>query len=247
MKTDHGFLTIKNLSFSYQPKSKFVLRDFSCEIPLGSRIAILGLNGSGKSTFLNLLLGMLTPDSGSIKLQNSSTIQDLSSVNGAVGYLPQLENIPFDYLVHEYVMLGRLSHIPLFSVPNENDQDIVRKVLDSLKMADFYQKRLREISGGELQRVRLARILAQEPEIILMDEPATHLDIKNKRSLYKLINELSNEGKTLIYSSHDPLEISNTSDYCVLMSQTKETRLVATPDLKDLELLSEYFETELNM
>jgi len=247
MKTNQGFLSIKSLTFSYQPQAKFVLRNFSCEIPLGTRTAILGLNGSGKSTFLNLLLGMLPPDSGSIKLQDYSSRQDLSSINGAVGYLPQLENIPFDYLVHQYVMLGRLSHIPLFSVPDENDQNIIREVLDSLKMADFYDKRLREISGGELQRVRLARILAQEPEIILMDEPATHLDIKNKRSLYELINDLHNEGKTLIYSSHDPLEISDTSDYCVLMSQNKETRFVATYELKDSDLLSEYFETELRL
>jgi ABC-type cobalamin/Fe3+-siderophores transport system ATPase subunit len=242
-----GFLAIKNLSFSYNENAKYVIKDFSCEIPLGSRVAILGLNGSGKSTFLNLLLGMRAPDSGSIELRSSFTVQGLSSINGAVGYLPQMENMPFDYIVYEYVLLGRLTHIPLFSIPNENDRKIVLEVLNSLDMADFYNKRLREISGGELQRVRLARILVQEPEIILMDEPATHLDIKNKRSLYQLINELCSKGRTLIYSSHDPLDIAYTSDFCVLMSQSIKTRLVATSELLNSDLLTEYFETDLRL
>ena len=247
MNTNQGYLSIKNLSFSYKPTIKPVIKEFSCEITLGSRVAILGLNGSGKSTLLNLLLGMLAPDSGNIDLLNTSAPRSLSTLDGAIGYLPQMENIPFDYLVYEYVLLGRLTHIPLFSVPNEVDKKKVSDVLYSLKMADFYGKRLREISGGELQRVRLARILAQEPEIILMDEPATHLDIKNKRSLYKLINELCTQGKTIIYSSHDPLDIADASDYCILMSQSKETRLAVTSELLNSDLLTEYFETDLKL
>jgi ABC-type cobalamin/Fe3+-siderophores transport system ATPase subunit len=247
MITNQGYLSIKNLSFSYKSTQKSVINDFSCEILLGSRVAILGLNGSGKSTLINLILGTITPDSGSIEFFNSSATQYFSTLNVALGYLPQMENIPFDYLVYEYVLLGRLPHIPLFSVPNELDKKIVSDVLDYLKMADFYGKRLREISGGELQRVRLARILAQEPEIILMDEPATHLDIKNKRSLYVLINELCAQGKTIIYSSHDPLDIAEASDYCIIMSQSKTTRLVATSELLISDLLSEYFETDLKL
>lgn len=247
MKVKPGFLSIKNLSFQYKQTTKFVIKDFSCQIPLESRVAILGLNGSGKSTLLNLLLGILEPDHGSIDLIPTSPIRSFSNLNGAIGYLPQLENIPFDYLVYEYVLLGRLTHIPLFSVPNEKDKQLVSEVLDSLKMGDFFGKRLREISGGELQRVRLARILAQEPEIILMDEPATHLDIKNKRSLYQLINELCKQGKMIIYSSHDPLDIAEASDYCIIMSQSKETRLAATSKLLNSDLLSEYFETDLKL
>jgi ABC-type cobalamin/Fe3+-siderophores transport system ATPase subunit len=247
MIKDKDHLSIKNISFSYKEISKPVIKGFSCEIPLASRVAILGLNGSGKSTLLNLLLGILEPDNGSIELIISSATRSLSNLNGAIGYLPQMENIPFDYLVYEYVLLGRLTYIPLFSVPTEKDQKIVVEVLDSLKMADFYGKRLREISGGELQRVRLARILAQEPEIILMDEPATHLDIKNKRALYLLINELCRQGKTIIYSSHDPLDIADVSDYCILMSQSKETRLATTTELLNSDLLSEYFETALKL
>lgn len=245
MNTNRDYLAIQNISFSYTPNSNPVLKDFSCEIPLESRVAILGLNGSGKSTLLNLLLGIIEPDNGSIFLISSSATRSLSSLNGVVGYLPQMENIPFDYLVNEYVLLGRLPFIPLFSVPSEKDNKIVADVLDSLKMPDFYGKHLREISGGELQRVRLARILAQEPEMILMDEPATHLDIKNKRALYVLINELCRQGKTIIYSSHDPMDIADTSDYCILMSKSKETKYAATSDLLNSDLLSEYFETTL--
>ncbi len=246
MKIDK-YLSIDNISFSYKSTPSPLIYRFSCEIPRSSRVVILGLNGSGKTTLINLLLGVLQPDNGKINLINSAGIQNLSNLNGAVGFLSQMEIIPFDYLVNEYILLGRLPYIPMFSLPSGEDQQVVREVLETLKMPDFYNKRLREISGGELQRVRLARILAQKPEIILMDEPATHLDIKNKRSLYQLINELAEQGKTIIYSSHDPLEIAENSDFCILMSKIFPTRMISTFKLLKTALLSEYFETELKV
>jgi ABC-type cobalamin/Fe3+-siderophores transport system ATPase subunit len=240
-------IVINHLSFSYDRSGLPVINDFSCQIPLGSRVVILGLNGSGKSTLLNLVLGFLDPMNGEIFLNTKDKATKLSDLDGAVGYLPQIENIPFDYRVSEYILLGRIPFIDLFSNPGESDTNFVMDILELLKMSEFYGKRLREISGGELQRVRLARVLAQNPKIILMDEPATHLDIKNKRSLYKTINELSEKGTTLIFSSHDPFDIEEISDYCILMNKSLPTRLFETRKLKGNQSLSRYFEVELNI
>ena len=247
MTKKSGYIDINHLTFSYQKEGLPVLNDFSCQIPLGSRVVILGLNGSGKSTLLNLVLGYLEPMNGEISLITPSRSSNLSDLDGAVGYLPQIENIPFDYRVNEYILLGRIPFIQLFSNPVESDKKGVMSILESLNMSDFYGKRLRELSGGELQRVRLARVLAQNPELILMDEPATHLDIKNKRSLYETINGLSTNGTTLIFSSHDPLDIEENSDYCILMNKSLPTKLIETKKLKNTNLLSLYFEVEIHI
>lgn len=238
-------IAIENLVFKYGDGHEMVIEDFSCKIPLGKKVAVLGLNGSGKSTILNLLLGIFKPKKGSILLCNSSISHSLSNLNGEIGYLPQLENIPFDYSVKDYALLGRLPYIDLFSLPTEKDKQFVEDVLESLSMSDLINKKLREISGGELQRVRLARILIQDPEIILMDEPATHLDIKNKVSLYKLISHLSEQGKTIFFSSHDPIESMGYSDYCILLNKNRRTRLVKSDEPGLKALLSDYFETPI--
>lgn len=240
-----GSLEIRGLTFSFEKGEKPVIDDFSAEFPLGSRVAILGLNGSGKTTFMNLLLGLLKPESGTVLIRENSRVESLASLNGAVGYLPQMENIPFDYYVKEYILLGRLPYIPIFSFPTAIDEKLVTTVLEVLEITGLSNKRLSEISGGELQRVRLARILAQEPEIILMDEPTSHLDIKHRKSIYLLVNQFSQLGKTVIYSSHDPQEIVETSDYCVLMGKGRKTILEKTSSLAQSDLLSEYFETPL--
>lgn len=245
MKSEMNYLSIRDLKFGYEDELTPIINGFSCQVPLGSRVAILGLNGSGKTTFLNLLLGILRPISGDIHLKKNTKSNLLRNLNGAVGFLPQLETIPFDFSVEEYVLLGRMPYIQMFSVPSQTDKKIVKEVLDSLKMAVFLEKKLRKISGGELQRVRLARILAQNPEIILMDEPATHLDIKNKKFLYNLINKLSGEGKTILFSSHDPIDIPEISDYCVLMGKGRKPIFNDTRALILGNQLSEYFETPI--
>ena len=246
MTINTDYIDINHLNFSYRKEGLPVLSDFSCQIPVGSRVVILGLNGSGKSTLLNLILGYLVPTSGEVFFVSANGSSRLSEINGAVGYLPQIENIPFDYRVNEYILLGRIPFIQFFSNPGESDKKCVMSILESLKMSDFFEKHLRELSGGELQRVRLARVLAQKPEIILMDEPATHLDIKNKRSLYETINDLSTKGTTLIFSSHDPLDIEAISDYCILMNKSLPAKLFETKKIKSTSLLSQYFEIDLH-
>ena len=240
-------LYISELSFGYKNDSSKVLEDFSCQIALGSRTAILGLNGSGKTTLLNLLLGSLRPDKGEIILSRNSSTIPLNRLNGAVGFLPQIENIPFDYSVKDYVLLGRAPYIPKFGIPSIKDQTIVSVVLENLHIGEMRNKKLREISGGELQRVRIARILAQKPEIILMDEPTTHLDIKSKKYLYEIIYQLSTEGKTIIYSTHDPFDIKENSDYCILMGKNKKTLTKRTGKLLNGRYFSEYFEMAISI
>jgi len=247
MTYEKDFLSIKDLTFKYEQQIYPVIEGLSCQIPLASRVAILGLNGTGKTTLLNLILGVLKPDRGDIHLVKLSSRISPINLNGVIGYLPQRENIPFNYSVNEYVLLGRLPYIPMLALPVEEDNKVVASALAALNIQDLGEKMLSEISGGELQRVRLARILAQQPDIILMDEPATFLDIKNKKSLYKLINNLHCQGRTILFSSHDPLDVQEIADFCILMNKSKRTIMIDTPSLLKNNLLTEYFETPIRV
>jgi ABC-type cobalamin/Fe3+-siderophores transport system ATPase subunit len=243
----NDFLAISNLSFSYSESDLAVINQVNIKIPQGSVTSLLGLNGSGKTTLLLLILGYLLPNSGKIeyfKNQERYSIQDL---NGAVGYLPQQENIPFDYPVNDFIMLGRSPRIKLFNIPDDRDYEQVQLIQDFLGLGEFRNKKLHEISGGELQRVRIARTLSQEPSIILMDEPMTHLDIKHKQYISELQKELAKQGKIVIYSTHDPLDAIKNSDYCILLKKNMESFSGTSQVLGKSKIISKYFDMKIEI
>lgn len=240
-------LGLINISFSYRGKKEKVINDFSFNIPLGSNTALLGLNGTGKTTLLLLLLGYLEPGKGKICLIKDGQELTIKQMNGSIGYLSQSENIPFDYTARDFILLGRAPHIMKFSTPSTGDIEICGQIIDSLDLSALADSKLGEISGGELQRVRIARTLAQEPEIILMDEPMTHLDIKNKKYLNGLINKLKESGKTIIYSTHDPLDVLNYSDNCIIMGRNLKYVAGKTEEIISSKVLSRFFEIPITV
>jgi len=244
---NNNFISFNKVSFSYFGRKESVIKDFSFEIPLGSRTALLGLNGTGKTTLLMLLLGYISPLAGQIIISKDGQEKPIAEMNGEVGYLSQNENIPFDYTVREFIMLGRAPHILKFNVPSANDIEVSQKVIESLELSELATSKLGEISGGELQRVRIARTLAQEPGIILMDEPMTHLDIKNKKYLNGLINNFKEVGKTIIYSTHDPMDVLNFSDYCIIMGKNNKFEADETEKIIRSRTLSDFFEIPITV
>ncbi len=245
MKSD--VIKLYNISFSYLGRRDSVIQDFNFEIPMGSRTALLGLNGTGKTTLLMLLLGFITPLVGKIIIKKGKQENSIAELKGSVGFLSQNENIPFDYTVQEFVMLGRAPHILKFNIPSENDFSVSRRIIESLELTALANCKLGEISGGELQRVRIARTLAQEPEIILMDEPMTHLDLKNKKYLNNLIASLKTDGKTIIYSTHDPLDVFNNSDLCIIMGKKNKYMAGETKKIFHSKTLSDFFEIPITV
>jgi len=245
MKTNK--ICIFDISFSYAGKKGMVIKNFNFDIAMGSRTALLGLNGTGKTTLLLLLLGYITPVKGKIKIIMDGQEKSIIEMNGLVGYLSQSENIPFDYTVQEFIMLGRAPHILKFNVPTNEDMEISERIMNSLELSALANSKLGEISGGELQRVRIARTLAQEPEIILMDEPMTHLDIKNKKYLNGLIAKLKESGKTIIYSTHDPLDVLNNSDMCIIMGKNNKYKAGETEKIISSKILTDFFEIPISV
>jgi len=247
MKAAISSLTISNLTFSYDKNNKPIVRDVNIEIPQGSITSLLGLNGSGKTTLLLLILGFLKPDHGKIIFEGNDGEKTIENINGKVGFLPQIENIPFDYPVKDFIMLGRSPKIKFFDIPSKYDYKKVADIYDFLELHDIKDKKLHEISGGELQRVRIARTLAQEPIIILMDEPMTHLDIKHKKNITELLIGISRQGKIVIYSTHDPLDAFNNSEYCILLRKDEKAHSGSSQELNNSLLLSKYFEMNIEI
>ena len=213
-------LSVSGLSFSYGGASQAVLQDLSLEIPSGAITALLGPNGSGKTTLLRLLLGVLRPGAGTLRLagrpQSSYSRRELSQW---IGLVPQDEHIPFDFSVLEYVLLGRAPYLGPLAMPGESDY---RVALDAVYMAGLdglMHRPVPNLSGGERQLAVVARTLAQQPRILLMDEPAAHLDLGNQGRLLEIMRALAAAGTTLVFTTHDPNLAAAVADFAVLMRQ----------------------------
>jgi iron complex transport system ATP-binding protein len=217
---DNGaILAASGLSFRYNGSGRDVLRDLSLEVPNGAVTAILGPNGSGKTTLLRLLLGVLRPQQGAIRVagrpQEGYSRRELSQL---VGLVPQDEHIPFDFSILEYVLLGRAPYLHPLATPGEADTRLALEALRAAGLEGMQARPLPNLSGGERQLVVLARALAQQPRILLMDEPAAHLDLGNQGRLLDIISELAAAGTTVVLTTHDANLASAIADHVVLMA-----------------------------
>ena len=194
-------VAVENLSFSY-PDSP-VLHDINLIVPEGKFTVILGKNGSGKSTLLKLIAGMLNPQRGIIRIMGKDVGKlPLADRAKMVGYLSQFHQPVFPFSVEEVVLTGRASYI--FSMPKPRDRERALEAIRRVGIEDLRERPYSELSGGERQLVMIARVLAQEPRIILLDEPISHLDLANQIRFLVLAKDLVTSGMTMLAVLHDP-------------------------------------------
>lgn len=195
---------IKNLTYRYD-KTKKLLEDVCLQIPDNSVVTILGKNGTGKTTFLNCLLGFINDYSGDITLfgkrQKDFSRKELAQV---VGLVPQLSQISFDFTVEEFVLMGCNPTMNYFAVPGRSGNEAVEAALETLNITHLRNRFVNSLSGGERQLVYIARTLTQRPKIIVLDEPTSALDFGNIIKITDLITRLRNDGYTVILTCHDP-------------------------------------------
>jgi len=196
-------LQIKELSFSYL--NGLVLDSINLSIKAGEMVGLLGANGSGKTTLIKLATGILKPLQGEIRL-NDTDIAHLSRkfIARNVAVVPQQLFIPFAFTVREVVGLGRTPFVKILSGENAVDREAVRAALDIVGMTRLQERHFDELSGGERQKVILAMALAQQPKMLLLDEPLVHLDITHQVEMLELVKTLNSEqGITIIAAVHD--------------------------------------------
>lgn len=196
---------VKEVSFSYEKNSPIVFEDINFSIEKGDVLCILGPNGTGKTTLIKTLNGLHKVNSGLVLL-NGEDINNLSfnDIAKLVGYIPQGHIPSFPFTVFDVVLMGRAPYVNLTSSLREEDKEIAINALKTLGIEDLKDKTYTNLSGGEHQLVFLARVLAQEPDLLILDEPTNHLDFGNQIKLLEIIEQLSNLGLAVIMSSHYP-------------------------------------------
>ncbi|NTW70790.1 MAG: ABC transporter ATP-binding protein [Eubacteriaceae bacterium] len=198
-------IDVRNLSFVYPNKNK-ILNDISFTLKKGEMLCVLGPNGCGKTTMIQCILGMNKVEKGEIFIEGEN-ISDISMTEMAkkISYIPQKQKHTFDYTVLEIVLMGRTAHISMFDSPRKMDIEISMDCLKKVGMEKFMNRNFNSLSGGESQLVKFARALAQEADLMIFDEPTSHLDFYHELSIIKHMTKLIKESKiSIVMATHFP-------------------------------------------
>ena len=192
-----------NLQFSYRP-DKPLLKDFNLSVQHGDFLGLIGPNGSGKTTILKLLSGFLKPFGGEVLLNEQKLLSMDSRTRARIlAVVPQLVTTPMPYTVRQIVEMGRTSRLALFAPLRHEDYEFVENSLKDMDLQSLQNNRFNELSGGERQRTIIAAALAQEPELLLLDEPTAALDLGHKIKLMRILKKLQSRGMAIMVISHD--------------------------------------------
>lgn len=191
-------------SYSCTLVQRKILSDIDLQIPRGSCIGIIGPNGAGKSTLIKSIVGLIPGSKGNLKVFGKTPDREWRK-NLQLGYVPQLKSMDKDFpiSVYEVVLLGRTGRLGWFKTPGKADHLLVEESLEKVKMLHLKDRPIGQLSGGQQQRVLIARALATQSPLLLLDEPATGLDVPSQQSIYSLIDVLHGDGKTIITATHD--------------------------------------------
>jgi iron complex transport system ATP-binding protein len=212
-------IRVEGLTFGYG-EGPAVFECLSLEIEAGSATVILGPNGAGKSTLLSLLLGYNTPREGRIEILGTPlSSYQRHELGQLIAYVSDETYLPFNYSVLDYVLLGRAARVSTWSLPAAPDYRALDDAIERVGIGALRNRSVQELSAGELQLVSVARALAQQPRLLLMDEPTSHLDPANARAVFRLMRELTAAGLTVLFTTHDPVHARQVADRAVLLGR----------------------------
>lgn len=214
-----GGIAARDVTVTYR-NGHTALRNASFEIPRGTVTALVGVNGAGKSTLFKAIMGFVPVAMGDIQLLGLSVKEALK--RNLVSYVPQSEEVDWSFpvLVEDVVMMGRYGHMGFLRRPSKDDHAAVEAALGRVNMLDFRHRQIGELSGGQKKRVFLARALAQDGQVILLDEPFTGVDVKTEEQIIALLRALKEEGRVMLVSTHNLGSVPEFCDRTVLVKGT---------------------------
>ena len=241
-------LKVDNATFYYD-KTSNIFENINFSVNTGEIWGILGPNGCGKTTLLKCLNGLFQLRSGNIYIEGKS-LHSLrkNDIGKKVGYVPQMHDGTFPYSVFEMVLMGRASHLGIFSSPSKNDKKIAGEAIESLGISHLANKPYPCISGGEAQLVLIARALTAEPAVLLLDEPTSHLDFKNQKVILDILDKLSKERNlAVIMTTHFPDHALSISSKALLMGNGKNGMAGCTHDVLTECNLKDVFDVDVKI
>jgi manganese/iron transport system ATP-binding protein len=212
-------LYVHNVTVTYR-NGHTALWDATVALPAGTITALVGVNGSGKSTLFKAIMGFVPLARGEVRMLGMSEEQALAK--NLVAYVPQSEEVDWNFpvLVDDVVMMGRYGHMNWLRIASKRDHEAVALALERVGMSQFRKRQIGELSGGQKKRVFLARALAQEGRIILLDEPFTGVDVKTEEAIINLLRELRDEGHIMLVSTHNLGSVPQFCDRSILIKGT---------------------------
>jgi len=230
MANQHHFLTLKEVCFSYSGDRE-ILSDINFSLPKAELLGIIGPNGSGKTTLLNVISGILKPNKGEVFLENQNLNHlSIEKIAKKISVVPQNTWVTFNFKAKEVVFMGRMPYISRIKGESLEDYEISREAMIKTHSLSLSENNIQEISGGERQRVFLAKALAQTPQLLLLDEFTSHLDLNYKYEMLNLLkNTLKKESLTIISTFHDLNLASIASDRLLLLNNGKIEKM-GTPE-----------------
>lgn len=212
-------ICVEHISVTYR-NGHTALLDASFDSPGGSITALVGVNGSGKSTLFKAIMGFVKLAQGNISILGLPVAEALK--RNLIAYVPQSEDVDWNFpvLVEDVVMMGRYGHMNLLRRPRPRDREAVDAALERVGMLELRKRQIGELSGGQKKRVFLARALAQNSWVILLDEPFTGVDVKTEDAIVRLLGELRDEGRVMLVSTHNLGSVPEFCDRTVLLART---------------------------
>ena len=237
-------LDVDNLSFGYG--KRMILSGISFSLESGCITSLIGRNGAGKTTLIKLIMGFLQPGEGKILIDGKDSYGMKPDERArAIAYIPQYSSMVYRYSVMDSVLMGRAPHIMLFGHPKDSDRE---KALNALRMLGIEHLSARpcdELSGGERQLMMIARALAQDAEILILDEPTASLDYTNQLLVMETVSSLKTEGYSILFSTHSPEQALMVSDRIMLLGMDGRVTERAPDELLDGKELSELYGRKL--
>ncbi|ALS37401.1 iron/zinc/copper transport system ATP-binding protein [Enterococcus rotai] len=215
MSINNNNITVEQLTVSYQGQKALI--DISLQIPAGKITGIIGPNGAGKSTFLKGMLGLLKADARTVSLGE----QPIDSQKKRIAYVEQRSalDLSFPINVLEVVLLGTYPKLGIMKRPKKQEKEQAMKALKTVQLEAFAKRQIGELSGGQLQRVFIARVLAQEADVIVLDEPFVGIDMTSEKVIMDILKQLKDAGKTIVIVHHDLHKVAHYFDDVIILKK----------------------------
>lgn len=241
MVTGTEVIRLEGLSTAYEGERIPAITDVDLSVAVGDFVCVVGPNGSGKTTLLETINGILKYTSGKGAVFGLEILANGSSIRRRTGYV--IQNFEIDplspFLCKNVVMSGRAGRIGLLRFPSERDWEVVKNSMDTVGMGSYWDRPVGKLSGGEFQKILLARALAQEPELFLLDEPLANLDVRSRADIDRLLSEVHAAGSTMIMVSHEVNSIPRSCSHIVVMDRGKIIRAGVRDKVVDSGIIDE--------
>ena len=236
----------RGLYATYRHAMAPALSDVDARIVRGSFTAVIGPNGSGKSTLLRVLLGALVPDRGEVLFEEKPlAAYTRGELARSIGAVTQMEELPFPVTIRELVAMGRYAHLGAWRAEGESDRAAVASALTRCDIAALADRAITQVSGGERQRARIARALAQQPRTLVLDEPTAALDVAHEMAVFELLRSLADTGVTILIATHHINHAARFADQLILLDRGQVAAAGTPPEVMQKQTLERVYEWPL--